>query len=159
MQRVLHLIGISGSGKSTYAKQLCKEDLSFVRINRDSIRDMLVGYKNFYKRDDVKQLENLVQKIVEQTTKAVLASGKNIVFDETNLNFTPVEADGVHFEYKVFDVPLEVAQNRVFRRDWPELVEDNEQEYIDYSGRPEVAYIEKQYQRFQNTKLRLGVTP
>ncbi len=159
MQKLLVLIGISGSGKSTYAKELCNSDKSYVRINRDSIREMLVGYQNFYKRDDVKQMETLVQKIIEHCVTSALSSGKNVVLDETNLNYNPANfdkiADNCQIEYQLFEVNPDVAKNRVYRRDFAEYVEEDEQQWIDYSNEPEVAYIDKQHERFENLKLRL----
>lgn len=38
MKQMFITVGISGSGKSTFAKELCKTDKSFVRVNRDSLR-------------------------------------------------------------------------------------------------------------------------
>ena len=46
MKKVLVLKGIPASGKSTYAKQLVKDNPGmYKRINRDDLRHMLDGYK------------------------------------------------------------------------------------------------------------------
>ena len=45
MPELLILVGIPGSGKSTFAKELVKTNNKYVRVNRDDMRQMLKGQK------------------------------------------------------------------------------------------------------------------
>ena len=40
-QKIILTVGIPASGKSTYAKELCKDDSNFRRVNKDDIRTFL----------------------------------------------------------------------------------------------------------------------
>lgn len=44
MSKLIILQGIPGSGKTTYARQFCKDHDNYVRVNRDDIRNMLGEY-------------------------------------------------------------------------------------------------------------------
>ena len=60
------LVGVSGSGKSTYAKkEFNKNPNNVLIVNRDSIRNLLFGYSDetiheYYKRSDLNSLEKKV---------------------------------------------------------------------------------------------------
>jgi predicted kinase len=157
MQQVIILSGISGSGKSAYAKWLVEKDKSYVRVNRDSYREMLVGYKDFYKRDDVKVLEDLITKLQKQAIETILDSGKNLIVDNTHLSWKYIRdlidfinsKHSVLFTITVFETDVNVCKNRVFRRDFITWMDDD-QEYVDYSNEPDTFYIDKQQNAFNN---------
>lgn len=103
--------GCPGSGKSTYAKELCRT--GFVRVERDELRRMLFGLD---KRTDYKfskERETLVTSILNQTVAELLKTNSVIVSD-TNLNPNVVQhfkelakQCNAEFELKVFDVAWE----------------------------------------------------
>ena len=47
-------VGVSGSGKSTFAKELCENDVTFAEVNRNNIREELFG--DNYKQTKEKEL-------------------------------------------------------------------------------------------------------
>ena len=76
--------GLIGSGKSTWANKMTKEDASekkkVVIINRDALRTMLRG-EYVYDKD----MEKLVRDIAEKSVESALANGFDVIIDETNL--------------------------------------------------------------------------
>lgn len=61
-QKLIILSGISGSGKTTIATDLCNKFEKHVRVNRDELRKQLVGKldQNYYKRKDLNSLEKQI---------------------------------------------------------------------------------------------------
>ena len=78
MNKFVLMCGIPGSGKSTYAKRLTVEE-NFIVHSSDKIREEL-GDVNDQSRNEE------VFKILHKRIKDDLQSGKNVVFDATNLN-------------------------------------------------------------------------
>ena len=76
-QKIILLKGLPASGKTTFAKELCEKDSSYVRINKDDIRAMLGGEWS-------KEQEKLVLDIRDENIKRVLISNKNVIIDDTN---------------------------------------------------------------------------
>lgn len=113
------LRGISGSGKSTWARQQ-----NAIVTSRDSIRHgtLDVPYDTWYnwpvdKRND---MEGMVSRLQEATIAALLKDGRDVIVDNTNIQWKFVKQIakigyryGAEVEVKVFDVPLSVAQMRV----------------------------------------------
>ncbi len=79
MITVSMLIGLPGSGKSTWAKKKTKEPKT-VRINRDSLYTMLAGE---YRYDLT--LSEMVESIILSTVRNALALGFNLIIDETHI--------------------------------------------------------------------------
>lgn len=79
MSSIHMLVGIPGSGKSHYAKELCRQHRA-VHVATDSIRQKLFG-------DEAKQKNTYVvfDEAFSQIEQA-LASGRNVVFDATNVS-------------------------------------------------------------------------
>jgi predicted kinase len=73
------LVGVPGSGKSTYANKLVQSDPKYIKISRDDIRHSL---KNSYALDE--DVENLVSSVQDAMIKAALSKGFNIVLDNTH---------------------------------------------------------------------------
>lgn len=78
MLRVILTKGIPGSGKSTWARELCEKDGTFRRVNKDTIRGMLGGKHS-------KKLEKMVEGIRDASILAALRDGYNVVCDDTNI--------------------------------------------------------------------------
>ena len=161
---LLILIGISGSGKTFYAKQLLEQDKNFIRLSRDDLKITLTGnLKDFYHRKDSKVLENYITNTVEQSIFKLLKEGFNIVLDNTHLKRRYVKRlvnlykDYADVQFKYFDCELEVAKKRVLERDYSSLLSlhnltaddilnGTEHEYFLKS----IKHLNKQYEEYRN---------
>ena len=146
MSKITVLIGISGAGKSTMTDQLLK-DKNTVRINRDDTRLMLFGVKQsdaeYYSRKDIRACEDLVTETLEDTVYNCLQKGKDIVFDNTNLQKKVI--DDIIFKFNhladiellFVDVTIAEAVERVRARNGADT---------------DVKYVEKQFNDLQKLK-------
>jgi predicted kinase len=147
-KEIIILVGISGSGKTTFASNFMKENLNYLRVNRDDIRKTLVGNLNgYYQRKDLNELEQLVTEL-EESMSDVLLCNDNIIIDNTNLKQRYInkwikysqDTDIYHnLKFKLFDISLEESQRRVCKRESLHNFED-------------LNYIEKQYNDYQEIK-------
>ena len=121
MKNIKLLIGISGSGKSTYSHELWETNPSnFVIINRDKIRELLFGYTesdihNYYKRNDIVKLEKKVTKYEDTLIYEALEENKTVILDATHLEKKYIERHeywNVPIELVWFDVDLDTAIER-----------------------------------------------
>lgn len=139
------LRGISGSGKSSWAR-----NQNAVVISRDAIRHGLleISPEDWYSGAKSAAIdENVVSQIQDAAIAACLKAGKDVIVDNTNIQFKFVRQlakigyrHGADVEVKVFDVPWVVAVARDEKRGA-------------MGGRSvgrEV--IEKQYDRFKSNK-------
>lgn len=132
--KLLILIGISGSGKTTWSTNYIKENSNWYRVNRDDIRKELVGdLKDYYKREDLEFLENKISDIQHNQIRELLLSGKNVILDNTNLKDKYIN-DYINkynhladIELKLFSVSLDGAKSRIFKRDG---LSDEEMKYL-----------------------------
>lgn len=139
-------VGVSASGKSCFAKDLCEEDDSFVEINRDFIRFNVIcpgtdwsTYKFTNKR------ERDVTTIQEEEVMFALENGKNIVLSDTNLNpktrekwITLLTDLGYDVEIKEFPITLEEAWKRDTIRAngvGREVIYKQYKQWLEYKGR------------------------
>lgn len=115
------LVGISGSGKSTYAHSKWKENpLNTLVVNRDKIRELLYGYteenvSEYYSRPDLNKLEKQVSVYEDTLIHDGLNHGKTVIIDATNLRAEYIERFkfwNVPTEIKYFEVDLRTAINR-----------------------------------------------
>jgi predicted kinase len=112
MTKIFATIGLPGSGKSTYAEKQCA-DGSARRANRDDIRFELFGQ---YVGVD----EMAVSRRQDELVAEILAEGKDVWIDDTNLSGRArkhvrelAETHGVEVEWVDFtDVPLDVCLER-----------------------------------------------
>lgn len=112
--KVILLKGLPGAGKSTRAKEICK-DKTFVRVNKDLLREMLHfgvwSYKN----------EKIINKTEQLLAQSLLEQGKNVVVDDCN--FTHIEKwkeflkyHPVHVEVEEINTPIEECVTRDWAR-------------------------------------------
>lgn len=147
--------GISGSGKTTWAIEWIKNNPTYLAANRDSFRAALLkSATDFYKRKDVYALESIVTALHETTLQHAEAEGYNIIADNTNLTQKAINQYINHvgcrsFSIKLFDCDLEQAKKRVMVRDYSQLINSREHKYWQ---EPQVAYIEKQFNQYQQIK-------
>lgn len=104
--------GISCSGKSTYAKELCDKDESYVEVNRDFIRFNIVcpgsdwsNYKFKSKR------EKEVTEIQKEMVMDAYAKEKNVIISDTNLNPATVKmwvdiAEDLGYDVEIVQFPI-----------------------------------------------------
>ena len=112
------LVGISGSGKSTWANAQWKLDpLNTVVISRDKIRELISGFDEstihlWYDLPNRSQLEKEVTKYEMTLIHESLASNKHIILDATHLEFKYIDNLrywNVPINIKWMECPLEVA--------------------------------------------------
>lgn len=82
------LIGVSGLGKSSYARTIWNDDS--VIINRDKIRELLWGHtesniSSYYDRSDFKKREFEVTQYQNELIEYSLSKGKTVILDNTHL--------------------------------------------------------------------------
>jgi predicted kinase len=124
MKKVIILQGLPASGKSTYAKQLVKDNIGmYKRLNKDDLRAMLdVGHHTTSN-------EKFVEKVRDLMLIEALKEGKHVVIDDTNLSDRPVErirqvvqkyrtdtGEQVEIEIKSFEINVEEAIARDAKR-------------------------------------------
>lgn len=114
-QKLILTRGLSGSGKSTWARAWVAEDpATRGRVNRDDLRFMMFETPN-YKWDQEKQ----VTEAEHAAATALLKSGRSVVVDATNLRSKYIRnwqkiayTQGVQFELVDFPISLEEAIER-----------------------------------------------
>lgn len=143
MNKLIILIGISGSGKSTWTANYIKKNINTVRINRDSLRLSLVTtLDGYYQNKNLQQRERIVNGLEDEIFEQAVSRELDIIIDNTNLKQEYInrwihlsQPTNYTIEYKFFDVELEEAKYRIKNRD-------------NFSFDGEVSYINKQYENY-----------
>ena len=127
MNKLIVLIGIAGSGKSTYAKQLVRESRGkIIRVNRDDLRGMLFGleddHSSYYASPNIKNNEKTVSNISNHIINYCRNFEIPCVVDNTSLKISYInkfiELWGNNpIIIKVIDTPLEECIRRDKNRD------------------------------------------
>ena len=76
---LMMLVGIAGSGKSTYAKSLSKY---YTIHSSDDLREEMFGDVNENSRESNAKLFDELHRSIKEDLK----SGKDVIYDATNLN-------------------------------------------------------------------------
>lgn len=107
--QLIYTVGLPGSGKTTWAKSLLKDNPGkYKRVNRDDLRDML-DCKHFSKAN-----EKFVTLIQDNIIYESLKSGASVICDDTNFNEKNIE----RFKSIVNRVSEEGFKVSLVRRDW-----------------------------------------
>lgn len=113
MAKIIMLIGIPGSGKTTYSKDLAKEYNAEV-ISSDRVRQTYIGIE-----------EKDVFPTVYKLTVEELKEGRNVILDATHItpkvrkrSFDALDAYGISYEKVAIyvDTPVEECIKRVEKR-------------------------------------------
>jgi predicted kinase len=112
-RKIIVLMGLPASGKSSFARELIKTYPSFRRVNKDTVREMI----NF--SEWTHKGEALVQNIRDAIIHEIITSGYDVVIDDTNLQQVHIdkfndiaELYDAKIEFIYFDVPLEECIRR-----------------------------------------------
>jgi len=143
MNKIIVMIGISGSGKSTFAKRLYDANPQEVMIvNRDKIRELLFGYtevtiSSYYARPDMFQCEKEVSKYEDLLIKQGLQDKKDVIVDATHLKAKYLDRFK-SFNAQVDFVPLDIDVATCKERDKGRVRQVGEH------------IIERQHKQFRN---------
>ena len=111
--KVKFLIGIPGSGKSTWAKEFVCNNSSWVRVNRDDFRFMTKN-QGFCEP----KIESLITKLQNDAILSILGARMNVIVDNTNLKskyiaeIAKLVENVADVEYQVFDISVKKAIER-----------------------------------------------
>jgi predicted kinase len=108
MSNIILLLGISGSGKSTWAKKFLQDNPQCIYINADKMRLTITG-------DESNQDKNYqVFQTLEHMASYLMSLGKDLIIDNTNYNKKNrliwnrlATAFNYNKEWIVFKTPLE----------------------------------------------------
>lgn len=116
--KILILIGIPASGKSTWAAEYVRNNPNWVRVNRDDFRAML---KNSQICEN--KIEDMITALVIDTIERALMKNLNVLIDNTNLKAKYIDEFVQRFKYqadidfRLFDISLQKAIERDALRD------------------------------------------
>lgn len=114
MIKIILLVGVPGSGKSTWAKEyVANSENHTIRVNNDELREMmntvLYDWRN----------ESLIADVARNTVVTGLRHGWNVIIDNINIsmkhcNYWGNYANiyGYDFEVKIFDPGLDICIER-----------------------------------------------
>lgn len=104
--KIILMVGISGSGKSTVANSLWEKDpKNTVVVSRDKMREMLFSYSEgnvntYYERKDIRGRENQVTTNLDEFILNNVNRGMTVLVDNTHLKRSYLDA------YMKFRVPV-----------------------------------------------------
>ena len=111
--KILILIGIPASGKSTWSKEFVRNNAGWVRVGRDDFRKMLKDAQMCEPK-----IEEMINGLITKTIHSCLSKKLNVIIDNTNLkvryinDFIEEFKYSADINYKVFDISLEKALER-----------------------------------------------
>lgn len=132
MKKVLILTGLSGSGKSTFARQFCARNPNWLRVNRDDLRRSLLPvplpeYWQTWSEREKNRIESIVNELQRTAILDGLARGWHVLIDNTNLKLSYLNefrkllnehVDQVEVSYQLLDMPVaECLQRDKYRDD------------------------------------------
>lgn len=116
--KILILIGIPASGKSTWSADFVRRNPDWVRVNRDDFRKML---KNAQVCDP--KIEDMITELMKTAITKCLMRKLNVIVDNTNLkqkyinDLVDTFKYSADIDYRVFDISVDKAIERDNLRD------------------------------------------
>jgi predicted kinase len=158
-KELIILVGISGSGKSTWAGEYINNNTNILRLNRDDIRKSLVqNLKGYYQREDLTILEDIVSTTIYNLFISLIVMEKSIILDNTNLKkeyfkgfIRTAVRNGYNIKFKLFDYDLDGAKRRILNRDYNTWCDDGALK-TDPKIISQTEYIDKQYKQYRDIK-------
>ena len=148
---VIHvLIGISGSGKTTWCTKHIKENTNqkIIRVNRDTIRESLfVNMEDYYVKSCLGIKEKIVDNIQSEIIESAIYEQFDIIVDNTNLNIKYINhvLDCLRYNYELKFVMLDSTSMN------PGLCKKRVMERNNFSE-DQVVYIDRQYKDYIKMK-------
>jgi predicted kinase len=121
--KILILIGVPASGKSTWTNDFLRNNPDYVRVSRDGFRFML--------RNDPApepKIEGIITDLVTSTIHKLLARKLNVIIDNTNIrrqdiyDFINEFKYSADIDFRVFDISLKKAIERDSLREKDKIV-------------------------------------
>jgi predicted kinase len=126
MKHVLIVSGLSGSGKTTFARRFCSENSNWLRVNRDDLRRGLLpvslgDYWATWPGQEKDRIEMLVNELQKTAILEGLARGWHVLIDNTNLKLSYLNAyrrlisgrfPEVEIRYVLIEAPIEECIRR-----------------------------------------------
>lgn len=122
MKKIIIVVGLSGSGKSTWTKEFCKNNPEWLRINRDDIRKSMltVPLNEYHQWENTAKyrIEKLVTEQHNQLMINALRDNWHVVLDNTHLRLSYINEykkillenfESFEISYQLMDVPLEIC--------------------------------------------------
>lgn len=122
MKKIIIVVGLSGSGKSTWTKEFCKNNPEWLRINRDDIRKSMltVPLNEYHQWENAAKyrIEKLVTEQHNQLMINALRDNWHVVLDNTHLKLSYINEykkillenfESFEISYQLMDVPLEIC--------------------------------------------------
>lgn len=122
MPKLIITIGVSLSGKTTWANQYIKDNPNFYIVSRDIERESLFGE---YRMGDKKE-ETIISEITKQKILALLSQGKDVVLDNTHLKQTYIDQLIRDYSYLAdieFKVFLPLTKIEIIKRNQQRFLE------------------------------------
>lgn len=145
-KNIIVTVGISNSGKSTWAHELWKTDPEkYMLVSRDKIRELIFGFneanvREYYSGDKITKREREVTVIENTMINEGLSLGKQVIVDATHLTRSYLERFkywNVNVEVKYFPIMLKEAlvrnESRV-RKVPEEVIQKQYNQYISLMG-------------------------
>lgn len=124
MKKLILTVGISGSGKTSWAEEFTRNRSDWVNLNRDDVRFSLFnnGVRDWSRYKFKKSNESRVTEVIDQLAFDAVLKGKNITVSDTNLN------PKIRDKWKQFAEDNEyLYEEKVFKLDWMEALKRNSQ--------------------------------
>jgi predicted kinase len=143
MKKIIVTVGISNSGKSTWAhEQWAETPEKYIIVNRDKIRELLFGFTEptiykYYHTAKIRDFEKEVTRYEDTLINEALKSGKIPLVDATHLSRKYLERFkywNTEVELKIFPVMLKVAQIRNVGRERQVSNEIMQKQYNKFVG-------------------------
>lgn len=146
------MVGVSGSGKSTWREEFMEKNLKYFLVNGDSLRRSVMGtLEGYYQRMDLNTIEKAVNELQDSILSSAAWSNYNVIVDNPNLtqkyiNYFITHPSVTSYKFKLMDCNPVVAKTRVAKRDFEDFMQ------VDDRLIENLAYIDKQDDQYQNIK-------